>query len=341
MRVLIIGGTGFIGTPLAVRLRALGHDIAVFSRGEKPVDPASDVVFIRGDRQHIGDSASDIDAFQPEVVVDIFAMTEVETGPVFDLFAGRDVRFVMLSSCDVYRVFGRILGTEPGPILPEPIVETSPLREKLYPYRGYRHVKSHDYDKIPLEKMCLDQFESKGTVLRLPMIIGPGDKQHRFRDPVKHMADGRLAILLPSIYAGWKTTYGYIGNVVEAIACAALDDRAGGHIFNVADKPILTSAEGVAQVAETMNWPGEIVVADGAALPDKRAGMEALSDLRQDILIHASKIKDLLGFEPRFGPEESLQKTIEWERAHLSEIDDDAFDYAADDAFLASRKASA
>ncbi|MGH9485249.1 MAG: NAD-dependent epimerase/dehydratase family protein, partial [Terriglobales bacterium] len=34
MRVLVLGGTGFLGTPLVRRLRADGHEVAVFHRGQ-------------------------------------------------------------------------------------------------------------------------------------------------------------------------------------------------------------------------------------------------------------------------------------------------------------------
>ena len=38
MKVLVIGGTNFIGPPLVRRLVALGHEVAVFHRGRTQAD---------------------------------------------------------------------------------------------------------------------------------------------------------------------------------------------------------------------------------------------------------------------------------------------------------------
>jgi nucleoside-diphosphate-sugar epimerase len=278
-----------------------------------------------------------IDAFDPEVSIDIFAMTLEETQPIFDVLCPRGSRYVMLSSCDVYKAMGLLLGTEPGDVLEGANSETSPLRDRLYPYRGMSHVRSETYDKIPIEERCFEQFEDRGTVLRLPMIVGRGDPQHRFRDPVKQMADGRPAILLPEAYANWRTTYGNIDNVVEAIVTAALDARAGGEVFNVADEPVLSVQEWYAQVAEIMGWTGEIIVAPAETLPEKRGSLAQGGNFTQDLWIDASKIRDLLDYKPVCSPHETLRDIAQWERAFLAEIAEDAYDYEADDRWLGGK----
>lgn len=45
MRVLVIGGTRFVGLPLVNRLVAAGHEVAVFHRGEMSHDTRQDLVF--------------------------------------------------------------------------------------------------------------------------------------------------------------------------------------------------------------------------------------------------------------------------------------------------------
>jgi nucleoside-diphosphate-sugar epimerase len=337
MRVLVIGGTGFIGTPLVARLTRLGHQVAVFSRGEKPVDVSMGAQHIRGERLRFDEVSGQVDAFDPEVTVDIFAMTLEETQPIFDVLHPRGGRYVMLSSCDVYKVMGLLLKTESGGVLEGLTTETSPQREKLYPYRGMGHVRSENYDKIPIEARCFEQFEDRGTVLRLPMIVGRGDPQYRFRDCIKQMADGRPAILLPETYATWRTTYGNIDNVVEAVVTAALDTRAGGEIFNVADTPILSAQEWYQEMARTVNWTGEVIVAPWAELPGKRGDITKGANFAQDLRIDASKIREHLEFEPVATHEQTLQEIAAWETAALNDIPADAFDYGADDAWLSKR----
>ena len=52
-----------------------------------------------------------------------------------------------------------------------------------------------EYDKIPVEREILGDPDLPGTVLRLPMVYGPGDPLHRFFPTLKRMDDRRPAIL--------------------------------------------------------------------------------------------------------------------------------------------------
>jgi nucleoside-diphosphate-sugar epimerase len=69
------------------------------------------------------------------------------------------------------------------------------------------------------------------------MIFGPADPAHRFHPIVKRIDDGRAAILFEEGMAAWKAPRGYVENVAAAIALAAVDDRAAGKIYNVAETP--------------------------------------------------------------------------------------------------------
>ena len=51
------------------------------------------------------------------------------------------------------------------------------------------------YDKIPAEQAVMGDSEIRGTVLRLPMIYGPGDPLHRLHPILKRIDDRRPAIL--------------------------------------------------------------------------------------------------------------------------------------------------
>src|SRR6185437_4166562 len=137
------------------------------------------------------------------------------------------------------------------PLEPVPLTEDSPLRTKLqtYPPAQVEMLKrifpwlDKEYDKIPVERAILDDPELPGTVLRLPMIYGPGDRLHRFYPVVKRIADGRDHIIFADALAGWRSPRGYVGNVAAAIALAATDERAERRIYNVCEEPSFSELE--------------------------------------------------------------------------------------------------
>lgn len=58
MRILILGGTGFIGKPLCRNLAIQGRQTAVFSRGQKSVDLPEEAHHIKADRRKLAEVAS-------------------------------------------------------------------------------------------------------------------------------------------------------------------------------------------------------------------------------------------------------------------------------------------
>src|SRR6266850_6677989 len=185
MRVLLIGGTGFIGPFVSAELKRLGHDVDVFHRGRTHAAPGPREIF--GDRRRLTDSAAELRALAPDVVVDLILSSGRQAKELMTVFRGATSRVVALSSCDVYRACGVLHGSEPGPLEPLPLTESSALRTKLQTYPPDR-VKmlqqvfgwlDEEYDKIPVEREILGDRDLPGTVLRLPMVYGPGDPLHR------------------------------------------------------------------------------------------------------------------------------------------------------------------
>src|SRR2546423_799251 len=136
MRILIIGGTGFIGPWVVRRLLGEGHSVALFHRGQTAADLPPATSHINGDRRNLSDFASKFRRFAPDVVLDMFPYAEQEAAVVMQTFRGIARRVVALSSMDVYRTYGRFLRLEDGPPDLVPFAENAPLRTILYPYRA-------------------------------------------------------------------------------------------------------------------------------------------------------------------------------------------------------------
>jgi nucleoside-diphosphate-sugar epimerase len=87
------------------------------------------------------------------------------------------------------------------------------------------------YDKIAVEEAILNSAEISGTVLRLPMVYGPGDPLHRFFPLLKRFDDGRSSILFADDLAAWRGPRGYVENIAHAIALAATSKQAAGRVL--------------------------------------------------------------------------------------------------------------
>jgi nucleoside-diphosphate-sugar epimerase len=339
MRVLIIGGTRFTGPFTVQSLIALGHDVAVFHRGRSEGDLPAGVAHLHGDRQELPAHAEEIRRFAPEVVLDMCAMTEVDAQAALAVAAGTVQRIVVASSADVYRAYGVLIGLDSGPPQPVPLAEDAKLRPRLYPYRANPLRAADDpqawmdqYDKILVERAVMNHPGIAGTVLRLPMMYGPGDGQHRWYQDIRRMDDDRPAILVGESKAGWRTCLGYVENCALAITQAVTDDRAAGRIYNVADVESPPLATWTRMIGEAAGWTGRVAVVPDDRLPEHLAP-EGRSE--QDLTLDTGRIRKELGFAESVPVDEALRRTVAWEREHPPEgADPTAEQYAAEDAAL-------
>jgi len=340
VRILVIGGTGFMGPHVLARLTEMGHDVKVFHRGQTGAVSPDGVEHIRGDRGRLGDYSSDFSRFAPEVVLDMIPYNAQDAWSLINAFKGVARRAVAISSEDVYRAYGRIIRREPGPTEPVPLTEEAPLRGRLYPYRGEAPRDPgdpehwlDDYEKILVERLVMGEPSMRGTILRLPAVHGPGDKQHRLFPYLKRMDDGRPAILLDEGLARWRWTRGYVENVAAAIALAVVDERAAGRIYNIGEEGPLPEAEWVRRIGEAAGWDGEVIPLPGERLPPH---LREKYDRSQDLVVDTTRIREELGYREPIPQREALRRTIAWERANPpKEIDPSMFDYGAEDAAIA------
>ena len=331
MRVLIVGGTSFIGPHVVRRLAEAAHEVVVFHRGRTEADLAPGVERILGDRQSLGDFADEFRRFAPEVVLDMIPMNEANARGLVGVFRGIARRVVAISSQDVYRAYDRVTRRDPGPPDRVPLSEDAPLREKLYPYE---REGVEDYEKMLVERVVMGEPRLPGTVLRLPAVYGPGDYQHRLFEYLKRMDEGRAAVLVGEGMASWRWTHGYVEDVALAITLAVTDGRAAGRVYNVGEPDPPPWARWVGEIGRAAGWDGEVVVVPENLLPEH---LDWGLDTEQHWVAETARIRRELGYREAVPREAALRRTVEWERAHPPEkVDLTSFDYAAEDATLAS-----
>lgn len=315
MTIAILGGTGFIGRAIAARAVQRGLVPIVLARGEHTVDLPEGAVFEPADRMDAARLVDVLRKHKVDTLIDIYGMGMLNTAPVFDAMSQVGGRYLLLSSVDVYSNYGGLLRKESPPIQASPAKEDDPLRGLRFPYRGNPNRPKgvsaelfEDYDKIVLEDAARARTEFATTIIRAPMIFGPGDPQHRFKWAIDAVKAGGVA-KMDERAAKWPNSYGYVDDVAEAILMAALDPRAAGRTYNVGQDFVRTPIEWLLMFGMVTNTQIEVetVPAQDKALLHQRADA---TDLRYPLTLDTTRIRDELGFDEPTDLRDALLATI-------------------------------
>jgi len=343
MKILAIGGTGFIG-PFTIRqLQQAGHNVSVFHRG-KTSHPEG-VKQIIGERNRLSDYRDALAREKFDLVIDFVLSSKRQAEQLVETLRGITGRVVVLSSMDAYRAWGVFYGQEPGGLEPLPVTEESAVRTAP-PYPPEAIEKVHqmiswvdsEYDKVPMERIVLGDSALPGTILRLPMIYGPGDYVHRFHPFLKRMDDGRSFILFADDVAAVRTPRGYVEDVAAGIVLAATSERARGRTYNICESQSFSELEWAKKIAAATGWRGEFVV-----LPHDKTPHHLIwpFNTAQHCVVSSARIREELGYREVTVAEEAFERTIAWERKNPPKEVGIPFNYEAEDAALANLKATA
>ena len=309
MNALVLGGGGFLGRPLLRTLLRTGSDAVSLS--------------LSGADGGVAVDRRDVDAIRAlvrerrfDTVIDLIAYTQADTAPLLGALSGEVGRYLLVSSADVYRNYeGLHRRATPEPWL-HPMTEDAPLRTTRHPYRRDppRAADASDawldgYDKIPLETAALSQRGLAATVVRAPMIYGPGDRQRRFRWIIAPMLAGKRELRVDPGWRAWRATYGFVDDVASAVAAAALDPRAEARVFNTGERDPPSHDGWIGRFASTLGWSGQVV--DAPAI----GGPIAELDLSYPLVTDTTAIREVLGWSEPTPVEDALARTVEDERA--------------------------
>jgi len=337
VRILLIGGNGFIGTPLSRELVNADHQVAVFHRNRDGRQPG--MKHLHGDRNRVREYLREFREFAPDVIIDMVLSSREQARQLMTVAGDLNARVVAISSMDVYRAWGVMLGTEPGGLEPMPLTEESRLRTASHPYPPVLVEKMKSiftwvtpgYDKAAVEQEVMSAG-SRNTVVRLPMVYGPGDPLHRFYGVVKRVQDHRPIIILSEGHAAWRGPRGYVDNVAHAIFLAATSQPAFGRTYHLCDEPTLTELEWQKKIVAQTNWSGRFVV-----LPNQRTPKHLLApgNAAQHLIGNSERIRKELDYSEPIETDVAIRRTIDWEQATPPNGPTfHEFDYSAEDAAL-------
>ena len=317
MRTLVVGGGGPIGQAVVRAVISRGGEPLWTSRQANPPKGTEDD-HVQVDRDRPGDLAQVVRDRNVDTVIDMVAYSEASTQPLLSALEGILQRYVLISSSDVYRNYGLLHRLETGDADPSPLDETAPLRTGRFPYRGAMARAAEapdrwmdDYDKIPIET-SVQGMACEWTILRLPMVYGPGDRQRRFRWAIAPMLSKAPSLEAPSAWLDWTTTYGFIDNVAAAVALAAAHERAANAVFNVADEPVMAHGGWIDRFRSATGWTG-VPEPTEAETPFARA-ISAL-DLSVPLDVSSQRLFADLGYNPPVAADAAAQLTVADEAA--------------------------
>ncbi|MDB9346935.1 NAD-dependent epimerase/dehydratase family protein [Nodularia spumigena] len=102
MRILIMGGTRFIGVYLTQLLVEQGHEVVLFNRGNRPVPHLPGVGQIIGDRTNATQLKERLSSEKFDVIFDNNGRELTDTQPLAEIFQDQVQHFVYMSSAGVY-----------------------------------------------------------------------------------------------------------------------------------------------------------------------------------------------------------------------------------------------
>lgn len=311
-RVLVTGGTGFVGPALVEELLRAGHQVRVALRRDAPllpgveytitggIGPATDwrpallgvgaVVHLAA-RAHVSDeSARALSRFRE--------VNSLGTRRLAEAAAAAGVRrFVFLSSV-------KAMGESSRP--------DRPLTEADAP----RPEDAYGISKLEGEAALLELAAGNGlqpVILRAPLIYGPEVKGNFLR--LLRLVDRGLPLPLGAI-ANRRSLVARV-NLVSALRRCVEHDAAAGETFLVADGEDLSTPELVRRLARALGRPARLLPVPPGLLRAAgslfgRAG--EVARLTGDLMVDASRIRSRLGWRPAIGTDAALAETAAWYR---------------------------
>ena len=180
MRILIIGGTAFVGRHITQAALAAGHEVTLFNRGRTGPDLFPQATNLAGDRD------SDLSALADgewDATIDVCAYFPRQVRELAAVLGGRGGRgghHIFISSTSAYRT----------PVAPG-FTENAPLAELDDPDTEEVTDQTYGGLKVACENSATELYGSEATtIVRPTYVIGPYDRTYRFTWWVERIAAG-------------------------------------------------------------------------------------------------------------------------------------------------------
>jgi nucleoside-diphosphate-sugar epimerase len=242
LRVLLVGGTGFLGGHVARALLDQGHAVTVISRGKRPVPGG--VAHLAADRQDGPALGKALEGRHFDFTVDFTAYDARDVEQLLLTPYASLGRYVLISSGQVYLVTQArrepsIEEDSEATLMAEPAAGTPDHGQWAYGM-GKRRAEG-------ALRALRDSHGVRGLVLRLPVVQGEGDGSLRLWSYLERMLDGG-PLLLPDGGARF-VRHVYSGDVARAVVTLAAREMPREAVYNIAQPNVVTVRDLLESVA--------------------------------------------------------------------------------------------
>ena len=308
MRVVIIGGTGHVGTYLVPRLVEAGHEVVCLSRGQRePYQPhaaweaVERITVDREAEEEAGAFGERVGDLKPDAVIDMICFTPESARHLVDALRGRVQHFL---HCGTIWVHGHSVEV--------PTTEAQPRR----PFGEY------GINKAGIEAYLLDEARRNGfpaTILHPGHIVGPGwhplNPAGHFNPRVFAQLARGEELALPNL--GLETVHHVHADDVAQAFVRALYNWSGavGESFHVVSPAALT-LRGYAEAMAA--WFGQAARLRFMPWEEWRATVsEEEAEATWDHIAHSpncsiSKAERLLDYRPRYHSLQAVTEAVRW-----------------------------
>ena len=308
MRIVVIGGSGHVGSFLVPRLVRAGHQVVNLSRGKSQpyvVDDAwgqvQQVLIDRDAAEAAGTFAGRVVALQADVVIDMVGFTLASTVALVEQLRGHTGHLLHCGSIWKY-----------GPSLKIPVTE----EDESPPFGEY------GMQKAAIARMLQHETRSGGLVttsLHPGHISGPG------WPPIGPLGNLDAGVWM-ALSAGTEIAVPGIGSellhhvhaddVAQAFQLAVEHrEEAAGESFNVV-APSAMTVRGFTEIAA--GWFGQAARRRPVGWDEFRAGTtqdfadQSWDHLSRSLYASIDKARTRLGFTPAYEPEAAVLEAVRW-----------------------------
>jgi nucleoside-diphosphate-sugar epimerase len=308
MRVVLIGGSGHVGTYLVPRLVEAGHEVLVISRGQRaPYQPhgawnaVRQISMDREAEEAAGTFGQRVRELHPDVVIDMICFTLPSARQLVEALHGQVQHFLHCGTIWVH-----------GPSVQVPTTEEQPRR----PFGDY------GVQKAEIEAYLLNEARRYGfpaTILHPGHIVGPGwvpvNPAGHFNPQVfTDLAQGN-EVALPHL--GLETVHHVHADDVAQAFLQAMANRscAVGESFHVVS-PAAVTLRGYAEVVAS--WFGKqarlrfLPWEEWSATVSPREAEITWEHIAHSPNCSIAKAQRMLGYQPRYSSFQAVYEALQW-----------------------------